>query len=92
MSAKRPPCDVSDEREAKHQQANSGVRGVRPPLRENWPHADFPRSILAPPQSRCSSDHRSATTFVQNSGRESGIIRRREIKYRILRSLSNLTP
>jgi hypothetical protein len=32
---------VPEEGEAKHQQANSDVRGIRPSLPENWRHTDL---------------------------------------------------
>jgi hypothetical protein len=41
MNAERPAGHVPEEREAKHQQANSDVRGTRPSLPENWRHADI---------------------------------------------------
>jgi hypothetical protein len=41
MIAQRPAGYVPEEREAKHQQANSDVRGIRPSLPENWRHADI---------------------------------------------------
>jgi hypothetical protein len=44
MNAQRPAGHVPEEREAKHQQANSDVRGIRPSLPDNWRHADFERS------------------------------------------------
>jgi hypothetical protein len=41
MSVQRLAGHVHDEREAEHQQTNSNVRGIRPPLPEKWRHADF---------------------------------------------------
>jgi len=41
MYAQRPAGHVPEECEAKHQQANSYVRGIRPSLPENWRHADM---------------------------------------------------
>jgi hypothetical protein len=41
MNAQRPASHVPEEREAKHQRATSDVRGIRPPLLENWRHADL---------------------------------------------------
>jgi hypothetical protein len=41
MNAKRPAGHVPEEREAKHEQANSDVRGIWPSLPENWRHADL---------------------------------------------------
>jgi len=48
MNAQRPAGHVPKEREAKHQQANSDVRGIRPSLTKNWRHAGFPLLIRTP--------------------------------------------
>ena len=45
MNAQRPAGHALEERETKHQQANSDVRGIRPSLPENWRHADLPLPI-----------------------------------------------
>ena len=46
MDAQQPAGHVPEESEAKHQQANSDVRGIRPSLPENWRHADLSVLIL----------------------------------------------